>query len=377
MPPRMARRSAGLPKAPADGARPEPLASPGRPVPRLVQRSGPTTLVVSLPKSWVEKEGIHPGQAVSWMGGDEGELRLIPPQRSSHAAEPRLFRVHARHLDSPDTVQRVLRSAYVLGFDHIQIQAEQGIAEEVRAAAEQTARELLGFTLTEATSKSLVATSFLDPGAHPVAEVITRVGYTLDLFLERLERGLEEGPSKALQKASDMRVEVRRLHALALRQLNLASQDPRLARQLGVARSSHLLGTRVVVRLLDDIADAVEAAASALGKMRRPPTSTREVLGDLQVRVASLRENLRRSLRALRSESPSQAEAAIEPRQEAIDAWLRTDAKLRRMAGKREVRHSLSLCSWWIGVARQHAATIAELAFTRSLDRSPSELELQ
>lgn len=367
------RSPGALPADPA--AKEHPRASRG-PVPRLVQRSGPTTLVVSLPKSWVEKEGVRPGQAVAWVAGEDGELRLLPPERPAHHAEPRTFHVRASHLASPETAQRLLLSAYVLGYDRIRIEDAHGIDDEVRAASEQTTRELLGFTLTEGTEKVLVATSFLDPTAHPVAEVISRVGYTLDLFLERLETAFAEGSSKALQRIPEMRVEVRRLHALALRQLNLAAGDPRLARQLGVGRSSHLLGTRVVAKLLDDIADAGEAAAGELSRLRRPPAAAREVLNDLKERVATLRTTLRTSLRALRSESPLEAEAALARRKEAIHDLLRTEGRLRRMTGQGEVRHSLSLCSWWVGVARQHAATIAEIAFTRSLDRSPPYLDL-
>ena len=373
----MPKRADPTPGAPSSSEPVEERSARSRgPVPRLVQRSGPSTLVVSLPKAWVEKEGVRPGQAVAWVTGEDGELRLVPPERRSGSAEPRAFQVRARHLVQRETAQRLLLSAYVLGYDRIRIEDEQGIDEEVRAATEQTARELLGFTLTEGSSHVLVATSFLDPAAHPVAEVITRVGYTLDLFLERLETALAEGSSKPLQRIPEMRVEVRRLHALALRQLNLAVGDPRLARQLGVLRPSHLLGSRVVAELLDDIADAGEAVAGELSRLRKPPPTAREVLTDLKDRVAALRTLLRTALGALRSERTLEAEEALAHRREAIEELLRTEARLRRMPGGGEVRHSLSLCSWWVGVARQQAMSIAEIAFTRSLARSPPFLDL-
>lgn len=372
----MARRPSPAPRSSAELGSPKRTDLLGGPLPRRVQRSGPSTLVVSIPRSWVEREGIRPGQPVAWIAGDEGELRLIPPQKATRSTEPRTFRVHARHVFSKETVQRLLLSSYVLGYDRVRIEDEKGIDETVRTAAEQTARELLGFTLTEATPTALVATSFLDPAAHPVAEVISRIGYTLDHFLSRLEAGFAEGSPRALQRIPEMRVEVRRLHALALRQLNLAAMDPRLARQLGVTRSSHLLGSRVVAELLDDIADAGEEAAEQLQSLRRPPATTREVMSHLRERVLALRSALRDSLGALRSESAREAEAALQRRHEAIEAWLETESRLRRMSGKRAVRHSLELCSWWVGVARQHASTVAEIAFTRALSRSPSELEL-
>ncbi len=354
----------------------EGVPSTPEPVPRVLQRSGPSTLVVSLPKDWIEREGLSAGQFVAWVREENGELRLHLPRNRPARPEMREFSVHLAHPGSPEQARRVLLSSYVLGYDRVRMEDPKGMPEEVRSAVEQTARELLGFALTEVSRTTLVATSFLDPTTHPVAEVVSRIGYTLDLWLERLERSLEELSPASLQRLPDLRGEVRRLHALTLRQLNLAAGNPRLARQLGVNRASHLLGTRVVTNLLDDIAEAVEMVASELQKLRHPPSNVRPILAEFHDRVQILRDRLQRSLSALRTGNASEAESVLDGRKEALEHYFRTETKLRRLSGPANIRHSLSLCSWWIGVARQHAEAVAEVAFTRSLDRSPSVLEL-
>lgn len=377
MPRGVSRRSPAPTPAPSPGAFPlDPHSLGLEPIPRVIQRSGASTLVVSLPKEWIELEGLRAGQFVSWVREDDGDLRLHLPGKQVLPTQPRTCVIRTPGLRSVDQARRLLFSAYVLGYDRVRLEDPEGLDEEVRAGVERVSHELLGFSLTEASRTTLVATSFLDPAAHPVAEVISRIGYTLDVLLERLEMSLADGNPNALQRVPEVRVEVRRLHALALRQLNLAAANPRLARQLGVSRPSHLLGTRVVAKLLDDIADAVEAVAGELSRIGRVPLSARPVLEQIRGRVQSLRERLRLALGALRSGSAIEAEHVLAARREALERFLGTEAKLRRMTGPSSLRHSLALASWWVGVARQHAEAVADVAFTRALDRNPSVLDL-
>ncbi len=362
---------------PSGSESPPPPPSPQEElVPRILQRSGPSSLVVSLPKDLVDREVLSAGQFVYWSRDEDGDLRLRLPERTARSRGPREILVRLPQQSTPEQASRILLSSYVLGYDRVRIEDPNGLADEMRSTLERTAHDLLGFTLTEGSKSGVVATSFLDPTAHPVPEVVSRIGYALDILLEQMEKQLTKSPPTASPRVASMRVEVRRLHALTLRQLNLAAGNPRLARQLGVHRASHLLGTRVVTQLLEDIAEASQVVALELDRMRRPPSSVRPILGQMHDRVATLRERLRLAIGSLRSGNPWEAERVLESRAEALDYYLATEALLRKLSGPTNLRHSLSLCSWWIGVARQHAEAIAEVAFTRSLDRSPSILDL-
>ncbi len=341
---------------------------PGTPIPRMVQRSGPSTLVVSLPKDWAERTGIVAGQFVTWVTEPTGELRLLPPAPGRPESTSRSFSIREEHFTSADLPTRLLHAAYALGYDRVQLEDAQGFEEDVRASVEQATHALLGFGLIEVDRHRIVATSFLDPTTYPVGEVISRIGLSLDVLLERLVTALRAGSWKTLRHVPEMRVEVRRLHALALRQLNLAATNGRLARQLGVQRSSQLLGNRVIVKLMDDMAEAVESATREISREAHPPSPFRPILEELATRGEIIRNYLRTALEALRTESPDLAMEVLSRKGEGVERFARTEALLLKTRGNPPYRHALTLSSWWIGVARQNAEAIAEVAFTRSLD---------
>lgn len=349
----------------------------GEPIHRRIQKAGPSTYVVSLPKDWVQREGLKPGHSVSWVSDSEGNLRLVPPLPTGRRAPPKIFILRAEHFSSPTLPQRVLRSAYALGYDQVRLEERGPIDPGIRTAVEKASRELLGFSLTEATRTHLVVASFLDPTTHPVSEVVSRLGMNVDVLLERLEALLADQRIPSVQSLTDARADARRLHSLALRQLNLAATNSRLARELGVTRSSHLLGSRVVVKLLDEMGEAIEAVASELAKVKRLPKSWGPALGTLRESVAAIRRSLAEALEALAKGDAEQAHAVLAGREDAVQHFLKTDIMLTRVRGAPSTRHELSLCNWWTSVARQRVEAIAEVALTRSLDRHPAQLTVR
>jgi phosphate uptake regulator len=350
-----------------------PLAEPGGrgpvpppPVHRIVQRSGPTTLVVSLPMEWTRAESVGPGSSVTWRYEEDGGLSLHTERQSAAPPGAREFHLRARGRLRSEPATRVLFSCYTLGYDRVRFEDPRGLSDEVRHELERATAELLGFSLTDSTTTAVVATSFLDPAAHPVDEVVSRMGFALDQLLEMIVANLDGTGAGPLTRARSLRLEVRRLLALTLRQLNLAARNPGLASRLGLRRSSHLLGTRVVTVLLDEIAQAAVHFAEALP---RPPTS-RHARGswprELRVRLEELRARLRESLGAFRSGQPEDAGRV-----------LQRLAQDRRRPGRASSPHgpraagalgtTLSRCTWWIDLAGEYAAAIADAAFTRAV----------
>jgi len=357
------------PERGADGSGSEPdprRPREGRTLPRIVQRSGPSSLMVSLPKEWTQREEVRAGQFVYWLLDPLGSLSLIT---STVPGTPPMVRTFSRRWArfDGDLLRRVLRSAYILGYDRVVLESGEPMSEPLRELAERATHQLLGFGLTERTPSRIVAVSFLDPTTRPVGEVIGRMGMAVDLLLERLETALSQGAKEGLARCTEMDTEIRRLQALALRQLNLAAADGRLARQLGVYRASHLLGNRVVVETMDDLAEAVLFVVGQLVELRRWDPPLRSVLRPLAERVSAIRADLAQALAALRNGSSEQALGVLDRRKEDAGRLLRTDASIRRLPARLEYRASLALCSLWIGIAHQNARSIAEVAFTRSL----------
>ncbi|MHB1931436.1 MAG: hypothetical protein ACYCPV_00365 [Thermoplasmata archaeon] len=366
----MTRTPGGPPTAPAAGGSGAEIdlrrAREGRTLPRVVQRSGPSSLMVSLPREWTQREEVRAGQFVYWLLDPLGSLSLIASTAPGTPPPVRTFSRRWARVDG-DLLRRVLRSAYVLGYDRVVLESGEPMTEPLRELAERATHELLGFGLTERTPSRIVAVSFLDPTTRPVGEVIGRMGMAVDLLLERLETALSRGTKEGLARCAEMDTEIRRLQALALRQLNLAAADGRRARPLGVYRASHLLGNRVVVETMDDLAEAVQFVVGQLVGLRRWDPPLRSVLRPLAERVSAIRTDLAQALEALRNGSSEGALGVLDRRREDAGRLLRTDAGIRRLPARLEYRASMAQCSLWIGIAHQNVRSIAEVAFTRSL----------
>ena len=339
--------------------------------PRVVQRSGPSSYVVTLPFRWLKAEGIGEGDLVRWDLEEDGSLRLIPegPQRTPRGGQD--FHFEEEHFRDPTYPCRIMTSAYVLGYDRVRVSDRQGFDPEVRALLEESIHDLPGFELTSVNPHEIVATSFLDPTAHPVKQVIARLGMALDLLLAAVEAALTRGSPDALDPVPRLVREIERLNALSMRQLNLAAGNSSVARALEVRRPSQLLGNRVVVQLMRDVAEATVSIGAALARGPSMSSAARPVLEELASRMSRCRDRLRQSTVALQSESRSATLKALSSGGNGLDDHLASTAHLRLPRATDSDWEQLAHCSWWIGIVARDTELIADVAFTRSLDSLP------
>ena len=98
---------------------------------RRVQRLGSSSLVVTLPKSWVKNVNLRPGDPVVVVV--EGKtVRILPVESGSESAGGAVYRF-------PDVTSseayRLLRCAYVLGLDELAVGGSDDVYEALREAA--------------------------------------------------------------------------------------------------------------------------------------------------------------------------------------------------------------------------------------------------
>ena len=264
-----------------------------------------------------------------------------------------------------------MTSAYILGYNQVGVSDRQGFAPGVRASLEESIHDLPGLELTTVNPHEIVATSFLDPTAHPVKQVIARLGMALDLLMAAVGAALARRSPRALDPVPRLVQEIQRLHALSMRQLNLAAGNSLVARALEVHRPSQLLGNRVVVRLMKNVADVTAAIGTALA--RGPPISreANPVLEELATRMSRCRDRLREATVALQSVSRSTTLKALSSGGNELNDHLASPAHLRLLRATDSDWDRLAYCSWWIGIVARDTELIADVAFTRSLDALP------
>jgi phosphate uptake regulator len=335
----------------------------GRTVLRNVQRTGLSSLAVTLPKAWTDAFNIHHGSQVRLVDLGEGRLELSPAGRPG-ASEGR----HSLHLDAtdcpPDLLSRLLVGAYITGQDHIVITSRRELPNELRAEVDRIARRVLGMSLIEDETDRLEIRVFLDATKHRLPGLLDRVVRMLRLEIELCQQALVSGDAVPLERVAKVEEEIDRFYLLMARQILLASNDFHVAREIGVPSHHYQLGYRVVVKMLEVTADLLATVAEDLGA-EMPKGEDAVELGR---QLAEFDATLVRSMEAFREVSAGAAHVALTE----IEAWQQRQGPLlatligrsRDKVGAARVQRILS----GLGTARELLAIVNEITINRSVE---------
>ncbi len=346
------------------GAAPSPPAQ----TPRHLHRSGPHSLAVSLPKSWIEGHALSRGSLVWLHPRDDGRLEIAPsaPPAAGGPAD-RVLSVEAAHFGEPEVLARTVFGGYVVGYDRIDLFDAEGFDPDRRRELERTAHALVGLQVVFLDTHRARLQSFLDARRHPVPKVLARAGLVVEEMAERLTEAVRGSSPVPIAELGAMEVESDRLYALTLRQLMLAQGDPALARRLEVREPRDLLGGRVVGKVYEEIADLLCRAASELEAGLRGPAWPGRLREDLERHAEALRTTLHDAALALQQSDRTVAHRVLRDREEGLRALLRTEQALARARLPHRQTASLAVFAWGVGTSRRLCGTIAEVALNQSI----------
>src|SRR2546427_1872786 len=149
---------------------------------RKVQKVGYSTLIVSLPKDWVEQVNLKQGDIVTFRRESDGGITVYPGL--TRERENLRYVINADLCDSPNLLTRIITANYLTGHDTVQIISKKELSqrhlEEVRAVS----RRLTGLGIVEQSLKSVTLQSFVDPTKFPIYGLMQRVFAIVDFLLE-------------------------------------------------------------------------------------------------------------------------------------------------------------------------------------------------
>ncbi|MEM0349063.1 MAG: phosphate uptake regulator PhoU [Candidatus Caldarchaeum sp.] len=231
---------------------------------RRVQRVGSGTLTVSLPRKWVERSGLKPGDPVSIIELSDAALKL--ETKIERTPQHTVFTLDASKIRDKALLSRLVIGAYLQGFEEINIISGEGVSEEVQAAIASTIDMLPGVEIVEQSTRRVIIQSFLDPSKFPVQGIIKRMQVMLTMGINNLIEALKEGKKDALSDIAKMETKVDELYFLCIRQIFFSVKrevwgeevsDPYIA----------AIGDRLVVRALEEVADSLKLTAAEVQKL--------------------------------------------------------------------------------------------------------------
>jgi phosphate uptake regulator len=272
---------------------------------RRVQRTGGSSLAVTLPKSWTDSMNIKTGDALRFKDLGEGRLELsISAPTTAHPSEQKVLRIQASN--SPkDLVSRLLVGAYITGQDKILITDNNGISPELRKEIDRTVIQILGMSIVQEERNSVEVQVFVDPTKHRLPSLLDRVFRMLRLEIDICRQALQQKQTSMLAQIETIENEIDKFSLLMIRQILLASDDFLIAKEVGVPSHHFQLGYRISSKIVEVIGDALYNIAGALGSgmagIRKLPPST---ISELDSLLATMDSILTKAMHLFAHESP-------------------------------------------------------------------------
>jgi len=219
---------------------------------RRVQAVGGGSLSVSLPKSWVVRNGVRKGDNLLMEERADGSL-LIFADRRRKERETELEFVDERSLET-------ILSRYLLGFDTIRIRFPKGLSIEQRKRIMKFISRLPGMELEDESSDLLIFRCTMDPASMKPREMLLKMHEMAYRMLEDAMKAASTGDENLRDLVSERDDVLDRIYFTVVRMARLALIDAGVMARLGV-NPVELMDLRVCAMLEEGIGDiAVELA---------------------------------------------------------------------------------------------------------------------
>jgi len=226
---------------------------------RKVYVSGGSTYVISLPKKWVTKTNLKPGDSL--VVTEHGSSLLIETsviERESQTKEIKISQV-----TSSEALERIIIAFYLVGYDTIRIKLDRKDHLPYRKSIRNILDYLIGIEIVEDTNDLMTLEIMVDYKRMMTMQVLQRM-FSLDrsmlLDLGKAFKNMDIGLAKDVIVRER---EIDRLYFLVVRQLKSAVEYQQVAEKLGIENQRDCLGYRITVKALERIADHIENIAKS------------------------------------------------------------------------------------------------------------------
>ncbi len=226
---------------------------------RKIYSSGRGSYIVTLPKDWVEKNGLKAGDGILMQIGDKS-IVISTGENSKKPKKDAL--IDAKNLEGEPLIRRII-SYYLAGYDSLRIIVYN---EEHRRAVALASDILIGAEVIEDLGKEIVLEIFLDDTRYRPMDIIEKMGNICVAMLSDFCTALKNLDRYICSTLHVREEEVDRLHFLVLRQLKS------VVRQCGSMdlQTTKALEFRTVVRAFERIADHIANMSESLLKLGKP-----------------------------------------------------------------------------------------------------------
>jgi phosphate uptake regulator len=226
---------------------------------RKVYVSGGSTYVISLPKKWVKKTNLKAGDSL--VVTEQGSSLLF--ETSVIEKESRIKEIKISQVPSSEALARIIIANYLVGYDTLKIKLDRKDNLQYREAVRNILDYLIGIEIVEDTDDSIILEIMVDYKRMMTMQLLQRMFAINRSMLLDLGKALGTCDIGLAKDVIVREREVDRLYFLVVRQLKSAVEHQQIAEKLGIKYQRDCLGYRIIVKVLERIADHIENIAKS------------------------------------------------------------------------------------------------------------------
>ncbi|MHA1589668.1 MAG: AbrB/MazE/SpoVT family DNA-binding domain-containing protein [Candidatus Njordarchaeales archaeon] len=236
---------------------------------RTLLKLGKSSLVVVLPKDWLNEMGLKNGDKVLVKQEDDGSLKIIPANISiGRTINNARLAINVDKCKDKGLVSRLLIANYLIGNDSVVIRTRRGgVSAEILKEIREIITKLRGFEIIEQKPNRILLQCVTDATSFSIDNLIGRMLSLLLSMIDYLRRGLSERKQDYFQEAIFIEEEIDRIYWFGVRQLIMVQRNRALAKLVGLESTLHIVGNRAILKALELAGDYIEEMAKDLSKL--------------------------------------------------------------------------------------------------------------
>lgn len=267
---------------------------------RKVQLTGGSSLTVTLPKGWVQKVELMPGDVVRCVEQPDGSLAVHPHTKGERTPQQHVISLEGQ---SERDLFRQIVASYLMGFDVVVIRGRGPLSAESRTAIRNAVRRIIGLEIVDEDAGSISVQDFLNPREFHMSKALRRMSILTQAMQEEAFGCLAKPNPDAVKSSEDRDDEIDKLYWLINKQYHAMLRDTTYATSMDMT-TSEALNYLLLARLIERTADHADRIVQQSLAFERT--------ADLKSFVQKLEKHGRK---------------AAELFQDALKAFLKPDAK--------------------------------------------------
>lgn len=272
---------------------------------RKVQKTGKSTLIISLPKPWTKKVGINVGDSIGLLPVSNGRIILHPIKNKNKSKIETSYKIEDESGDF-NSIKRKIIGSYLIGFDTIEVYLSGKNSKDIKNRIRDLRRSMIGLEVIEEDEDYLKIKDYLDSSVFSMKKGIKRMySISTTMFLNAI-KSLSNIDHELAEDVISRDDEVDKIYWMIRKQYIKITDDVYFAEEIETT-PRHAVGYLLAAKCFERIADHGVKIASNVEKMENKP----EFLDDLDKLKEDVIDIIDYSFKSLHRENLEYANKAL------------------------------------------------------------------